>query len=306
MIKDNQKVAVSHVLSAIKPRSLRDRLSSDIKFSYIECRKDFKAFLKHAVRVSEAFQLVDTGPNARPKTDRSTTSNRGGNQDSTGSRPSGNSPTASRSSKRSSSAPDCPFGVCKTKGLKHWIRNCPNATETEKQRMLEDIAAAKARNGPHSSTRSKTVSSGAGSSRSETKSSNVVGRMTKKKTTDRKAFNTPSCPVTVSDGRESITATARCDDGSDDSLVSPKLAERAAVKGIGKITAIEPVRLNVALKTGDEAQSFFVSRTWVAPRTVLQLSSGQLALANVTFLVADDDLACEELIIGLPVLRHCK
>ena len=127
--------------------------------------------------------------------------------------------------------------------------------------MLEDIAAAKAQNGRHSSTRSKTVSSGVGPSRSETKSSNVVGHMTKKKTTNRKAFDTPSCPVTVSDGRESITATARCDDGSDDSLVSPNLAERAAVQGIGKITATEPVRLNVALKTGDEAQSFSFSRT---------------------------------------------
>lgn len=38
----------------------------------------------------------------------------------------------------------------------------------------------------------------------------------------------------------------------------------------------------------------------------MQLSSGQLALANVTFLVADDELACEDLIIGLPVLRHLQ
>ena len=29
-------------------------------------------------------------------------------------------------------------------------------------------------------------------------------------------------------------------------------------------------------------------------------------MANVTFLVAEDDLACEELIIGLPVLRHLQ
>lgn len=33
---------------------------------------------------------------------------------------------------------------------------------------------------------------------------------------------------------------------------------------------------------------------------------GKLVLLNVSFFVADDDLSCEELLIGLPVLRHLR
>ena len=38
----------------------------------------------------------------------------------------------------------------------------------------------------------------------------------------------------------------------------------------------------------------------------MQLAPGQLALANLSFLVTDDDMACEELFIGLPVLLHLQ
>ena len=69
---------------------------------------------------------------------------------------------------------------------------------------------------------------------------------------------------------------------------------------------ITPVRLQVALKAGDEAQSLCFSRTWTTPRTVLHLASGRLALRNVTYLVADDECACGDFLIRLPVLRHLK
>lgn len=36
----------------------------------------------------------------------------------------------------------------------------------------------------------------------------------------------------------------------------------------------------------------------------MNLSSERMALANITFLVADDDLACEDILIGLPVLEN--
>lgn len=110
--------------------------------------------------------------------------------------------------------------------------------------------------------------------------------------------------MTLSDGRASLDVTGRCDDGSDDSLVSPGTAEKAALKGIGKLTAIEPVMLQVALKKSDAAESLRFSWSWVLPRTVLHLPSGKFALTNISFLVPDDELACEGLIIGSPVLKH--
>ena len=52
ILNSNQKVAVFHVLSAVRPKHLRNRLDADLKFSHSECRKDFKKFMTHAIRVS--------------------------------------------------------------------------------------------------------------------------------------------------------------------------------------------------------------------------------------------------------------
>lgn len=40
--------------------------------------------------------------------------------------------------------------------------------------------------------------------------------------------------------------------------------------------------------------------------TVLHLSTGNLEPWNITILVSDDELASEDLLIGLPILRHRK
>lgn len=55
----NPKVALMHVLRAIKPKTLRERLESDLNFSQYELRKDFRGLMKHAVRLSEAFELLE-------------------------------------------------------------------------------------------------------------------------------------------------------------------------------------------------------------------------------------------------------
>ena len=197
VVTDNQKVAVAQVLFAVKPKSLRDWLESDIEFSHVECRKDFKAFLKHAVRVAEAFKLVDTGPKSKPKSDKKDHKHRGGNKDTSRDSPPGSSSTTTRSGSSSRSPANCPHGACKSKGLKHWIRDCPSSTDSEKQKMLDDIATAQARDGPASSTRSRTSASSAASSKSETKSANTVGRMTHTKLTERQTFDTPSTHLRV-------------------------------------------------------------------------------------------------------------
>ena len=99
---------------------------------------------------------------------------------------------------------------------------------------------------------------------------------------------------------------ARCDDGSDDSLVTPKIAGAAVLRGIGKFKTIKPVHLLVALRKGEDSKPFTFSHSWTVPRTALHLSSGLLALVNVTYLVADDTLNCEDLLIGRPVLLHLQ
>lgn len=93
---------------------------------------------------------------------------------------------------------------------------------------------------------------------------------------------------------------------SDESIVLTTLAEGAVVQGNGRMIAIKIVRFKVAHKSGEDPQSCSFSRSWTCPRSVMNLATGQLALGNVTFLVANADLACKPLIIGLPVLKHLQ
>lgn len=44
----------------------------------------------------------------------------------------------------------------------------------------------------------------------------------------------PSCPFVASDGIASLNGSARCDDGSDDSIASAAVAKSAVLKGIGR------------------------------------------------------------------------
>lgn len=113
--------------------------------------------------------------------------------------------------------------------------------------------------------------------------------------------------MTLSDSKASIDATGLCDDGSDESIASTTLAERAVIKGFGKIEAIDTDWLEVALtEKNNKPKLYKFSRAWCAPSTVLHLNSGRLALKNIHYLVADDSMACEDLFFGRPVLLHLR
>lgn len=54
----------------------------------------------------------------------------------------------------------------------------------------------------------------------------------------------------------------------------------------------------------DAPHSFNFSQKWTAPRATLRLSSAQPALRNVVFSWLTGTLACEDLLVFLPVLQH--
>lgn len=55
IVKDKRNPVVSHVLFAIKPLSLSERLESDLSLFHREPRKNFSKSLTHAVKFSEGF-----------------------------------------------------------------------------------------------------------------------------------------------------------------------------------------------------------------------------------------------------------
>lgn len=178
------------------------------------------------------------------------------------------------------------------------MADCAEHTDDEKRQYREDSATIKARDRPSKFTSSQTPMS----------TSETVGRLQQPKNDRTDDANIPSCRMTIHDVRKTLNVFGRCDDGSDETLAYKELAEKSSLKNIGKLDAIETVRLKVALTKKDETTQFPFSRAWTVPSTVLHLSSGRLALKNIKFLLDDDDntMVCEDLLIGLPVLRHLR
>lgn len=65
LIYDNPKVAVQHVISAIRPQTLFYRLASNLAFKRYVLPNDLKGFLTHEIEIAKAFQLVDASPTVR-------------------------------------------------------------------------------------------------------------------------------------------------------------------------------------------------------------------------------------------------
>lgn len=84
------------------------------------------------------------------------------------------------------------------------------------------------------------------------------------------------------------------------------MSESIAIKEIGKHTSNPPVILKVGIQKGDECQFFKFHRSWKVLRTVIQLSTGQMAFVKMTYFVADDKIACQDLLIGRAVLLHLQ
>lgn len=114
----------------------------------------------------------------------------------------------------------------------------------------------------------------------------------------------PSFHVVVSEGIASMNASGRCKDGSDDSIASSSVAQQAVLKSIGRLEAIQPTAIQVAITSTDKAEAFEFSRVLKIPRLVMEISSGRLALTNISLLVSNTMLVSEDVLIGLPVLRH--
>lgn len=110
--------------------------------------------------------------------------------------------------------------------------------------MKAAFAAAKLKNGPSKNTRSQTE-----------KYENEVA---KKGSTERIKSEvkkpvilnqeSPSCDMSISNGLKSFEVAGRCDDVSNESLISTTIAEKAIPQGIGFIQTIDSVVLQVALK----------------------------------------------------------
>lgn len=57
--ESNRNDTVYHVLSTVRPTHTKERLKLDLKLAYSDLKKNFKGFMKHGIKVSEAFEIVE-------------------------------------------------------------------------------------------------------------------------------------------------------------------------------------------------------------------------------------------------------
>lgn len=208
---------------------------------------------------SNGSKVIDNGPPSTAHTPNSQTGSSKSDKKATkaGYSTSSESGSSSRGPRKVSTRPPPfrPHPACaKTKGL-HWIDDCDKSSDEQKFALKAEIRAKlttrKAAHGPSKSTRSQKARA------NRARKATLARLQLSVDTKDWRRF------ITVSDGTTSLYPTGRCDDGSEDSIVSSKLAEAEAVKGICNIVAIQKVTSVVALEkyTKDAPKRFSFSRT---------------------------------------------
>lgn len=189
--EDTPKVAVKHVLMAIRPAQLRNRLENDIKFAKAKLKSDFKGFMKHAIELSDCFEKLDNGPPKARKTNKEgekTAKDNGNSHQTDSSSSKARTKIDSKSKKQKTLPPTpCPLPSCRGKNRFHWMADCTESTDTQKEQYREELAAAKARDGPSKSTRSQKTEAG----------SRTVSRLKQEPISAEQEEDKPSCQMTV-------------------------------------------------------------------------------------------------------------
>lgn len=203
------KRSIYHVLSAIRPEFLRSHLESDFKLLHYNLRENFKRFMVHAIKLSEAFQLVYNGAPFRPK------ENRKGKRGAGRSEMSDDEKLEKRKAKSSSrseirTSPVCLDGLHKVKGYSHYLRDCTTCPEDEKKFLLKHLVGKRAATGPAKTTGKQQRNFGAEQAKYNIKPGDrVAGRINAVS-----VGNSSSFKVLFMDGSRIHFAMCRADDGA--------------------------------------------------------------------------------------------
>ncbi|CAN8070623.1 unnamed protein product [Agarophyton chilense] len=280
VITDAPRVAVKHTLQAIRPVGLKDIIKSDLRLAHSNLKENFLGWRDHCFNLAKTCRFIETKKAPIGATSDSESDDEDGETDT---------PVEPKKKKRKVSP--CPHSECEEepKGPKrnHYIKDCPKCkNNADCQVLFDKLKELKATPGPSGGTRRQTNPN--------------AGRLNDPYT------SYASLKVCLKDADAMFSTVGRLDDGADDSLICPTVAEEAALKGVGRFRKIKPVELQVPLQKKEGGPKFTFSRRWEIPEIIMEMNSGKMALRNVSFLVADDKIISEPLIIGNTVLRHLK
>lgn len=138
-------------------RHSKTNLSRTWSYRHYDLRKDFKGFLAHAIKLCKAFQLADNGPSTKSaKTRKKTT---GGDRRKKGDKDDNDNEKNPKGGNDGNDttinlfAPVCLWPPHKSKGIRHFLRDCmacPNDGKSDLMKVSHDEEAV---DGPAENTR---------------------------------------------------------------------------------------------------------------------------------------------------------
>jgi hypothetical protein len=153
----NPKIAVGHILDALKPKPLKARVKDDIEFAHSHLKKDFLSFMNHVIKRAEIYSDYGDAVSAHPSrgnVHNSTPASKSSDDSSgsAGKQPArGNNTRSARGSPgQTKVAPDCLNPACKEK---HFLKECKNTTQELKDELYAQRSQARKNNGEQRTTR---------------------------------------------------------------------------------------------------------------------------------------------------------
>lgn len=206
LTNDHKKTAVFHVLSAIRPELLCTHLEFEIELSHYDLSKEIKELMEHAIKLSEAFQLVENGaPSWLMKNGkRRSGKNREISDKGKGKKGKGKGNKPSNSDGRN--LPICLYSPQKKKGSLHWLKECTACPEDENKLIFKCLANKKPSTRPSRSIHCQQRDSLAPKAKQEDMVSGCVNVITTK--------HFSSFEQISPDGDESNSAKRRADNGT--------------------------------------------------------------------------------------------
>lgn len=142
--EDDDNIAVYHLLSAVRPESLRSWLESDLHLSRYDLRKNSKGPMAHPVRLCWAFQLVDNGTSIQGKTFKS----RNLPKDSGGSDRNSKTNIEKKGTYGENKLPASLSRPSKSKSFRRLLKDCAAIQENQKKVLFKRLETEKHVTGP--------------------------------------------------------------------------------------------------------------------------------------------------------------
>jgi len=308
IIDSNPKLAISHICGCLVPTVLQEKVSSDLAYDRtlakswipfyrhvlqrtVACEEFFpaKAVKSATVAKQNDKQAPETRPPSRnnvKKTVKTEAILRPSTEDS-GNQGTKISNAREVSSSSGATAPrtvrEMPFCLNKLKcpGSRHYIKDCPESTEEEKKKLLEEHRASKEKS---KGLRALAISEPYVNAEPVDRPSGMSGRYS----------------ATLAD---KVEVVLNGDYGSDHCALSEKHLAKCAAAGIfvSVLPLDTPISMAVALNGNDTEQLKFQSKRKARISTTLNLPTGPLRLRNVEYLVFEEDM--DEVLLSRPLLQ---